>query len=190
MDPLTNVYNRRAGIKKLENLMNRSWLTQDQFGVCMIDVNGLKEVNDQLGHDYGDECIKIVADILKKSTREIDDVFRYGGDEFVIIANGVDYKDGQLIWNRIVKHIDDENSKNGYPFVISISHGMVISTEMKLLTVENMMALADERMYKEKRKVKKGLSVIRKGNDGFVHEHRVSTSEDHIKTYRSDHADA
>lgn len=162
MDPLTNVYNRRAGIKKTENLVTRSRRTQDRFGICMVDVNGLKEVNDQLGHAYGDECIKLVADILKKSIRETDDIFRYGGDEFVIIVNGVSDRDNQIIWKRIAKNIDDENSKHEHPFVISVSHGMVVSTEFENLTIKNMITLADERMYNEKREVKKNLSIIRK----------------------------
>ena len=162
IDPLTNVYNRRAGIKKIENLVNRSKRTQEHFGVCMVDVNGLKEVNDRLGHEYGNECIKIIVDILERSIRDTDDIFRYGGDEFVIIVNGVNYKDSRIIWNRIAKYIDDENSKNEHPFVISISHGMAVSTELKNLTIENIMKLADERMYNEKHELKKNLSIIRK----------------------------
>jgi len=122
----------------------------------------LKDVNDQLGHEYGDECIKIVVNLLKKSIRETDDIFRYGGDEFVVIIDGVNYEDSQIIWNRIVKNIEDENSENKHPFVISISHGVVVSTEFENPTIQNMMTLADERMYNEKREVKKNLSIIKK----------------------------
>ena len=84
-DALTKVLNRRAGMEKLNNLINLDDRSDSIGCLCFIDINGLKEVNDRLGHKSGDELITTTASIIKNMIREQDFLIRLGGDEFLII---------------------------------------------------------------------------------------------------------
>ena len=87
-DSLTGVYNRRAGFEKLSQLYKSSESKNSTISVCFIDINGLKEVNDALGHESGDELILSVIAGIKHNIRNNDFVARLGGDEFLIIFEG------------------------------------------------------------------------------------------------------
>ncbi|NLY85451.1 MAG: GGDEF domain-containing protein [Tissierellia bacterium] len=83
-DGLTKVYNRRSGIPKLSRMIS-SHDGYKVFSLCYIDINGLKKVNDELGHKYGDDLILTVVKVVKRNIREDDFVIRLGGDEFLIV---------------------------------------------------------------------------------------------------------
>lgn len=82
VDKLTGLGNRNNYIQTLEQLEK---IPPPNLGVVFIDLNGLKMVNDQLGHDAGDEYIKNLADVFRKHFRE-EDIYRIGGDEFVFLC--------------------------------------------------------------------------------------------------------
>ncbi|QIR15901.1 bifunctional diguanylate cyclase/phosphodiesterase [Shewanella aestuarii] len=87
IDGLTDLPNRRYFYEKLQSLLN---LPQQKFALIFIDLDGFKEVNDNLGHDYGDILLSQVAKRLKNCVRANDTVARLGGDEFTLIIEGVD----------------------------------------------------------------------------------------------------
>lgn len=92
-DSLTGVYRRE--------ILND--LKRESYAVCLIDINGLKEVNDSLGHDAGDEYIIEVVNIIQSLVKKDDIVVRYGGDEFLIIFNDVDSSNINSIKERLNK---------------------------------------------------------------------------------------
>jgi diguanylate cyclase (GGDEF)-like protein len=85
IDPLTNLYNRRRGEQRLAEEIARSRRHLTPLTVLMIDINGLKRVNDNLGHAAGDEMIKYFAERLERAIRGSDAAVRLGGDEFLVL---------------------------------------------------------------------------------------------------------
>ncbi len=160
-DALTGVYNRRAGISRLSHLFPADDRRSFTVSLCFIDVNGLKEVNDILGHKCGDELLKTVVDIIKSTVREEDFLVRMGGDEFLIVFNGIDTEKSEKVWLRIKDKYDKINSREDRPYLVSVSHGIVSNKDSKKSEIDNLIKMADEKMYEEKRTVKKGLEVIR-----------------------------
>lgn len=160
-DTLTNVYNRRAGLAKLNQLFQQKSNNNFVASLCFIDVNGLKQVNDNLGHQFGDELIKTVVDVIKSTIREKDFVARLGGDEFLIVFNGVDCDAAEEIWTRIKNSYDDINNKEDRLYLISVSHGIVSNKKLIKSEIDELIKIADEKMYAEKILIKKDLSIIK-----------------------------
>jgi diguanylate cyclase (GGDEF)-like protein len=159
-DQLTLVYNRRAGLAKLERLIDNTGRSSFQIGLCFIDINGLKKVNDTLGHKYGDELIVIVAECIKKVIREKDFIIRMGGDEFLIILLGANVNEAENIWSRIKACYDTINTEGDRDYLISVSHGVVVYDSNKDVELEALIKEADEKMYEEKRYIKKTLKEV------------------------------
>lgn len=86
-DPLTDLYNRRYLMMKLKEELLRSNRYQHPFSLVIIDLDGFKAINDQLGHEEGDRVLVMVAEALREQVRETDTVARIGGDEFVIVLS-------------------------------------------------------------------------------------------------------
>lgn len=161
-DSLTNIYNRRAGIDKLNMMFPSSERRHFMVSLCFIDINGLKEVNDTLGHMYGDELISTVADVIKEIIREHDFVMRLGGDEFLIVFNGIGIDIAESVWERIVKKYNKINEAEDRPYIISVSHGIIDYDNMQSYNIDDLISKADEKMYEEKQIIKKDLKVLRK----------------------------
>lgn len=87
-DPLTGIFNRRFFDKYFSNLIKTSF-DDDVAHLFFIDLDGFKGVNDNLGHQYGDLLLRSVAQRIKSCVRSVDNVCRFGGDEFVILIEGV-----------------------------------------------------------------------------------------------------
>jgi len=161
MDVMTQVYNRRAGLLKLENLQLCEESGLDVFSLCYIDVNGLKEVNDKLGHDCGDELLIKSLDIIKSQIRDEDFVVRLGGDEFLIVFVGVDETEAEKIWCRIKTSYDIINNEESNRYVIGISHGIVGVNRKQDCDIDALINIADVKMYTEKRVMKKNTKTVR-----------------------------
>ena len=160
-DPLTKTFNRRAGIIRLNDLFPADERRHFIVSLCFIDINGLKEVNDMLGHKLGDELIVSVAEVIKETIRTQDFLVRLGGDEFLIVFNGIDNEMAEIIWKRIVQNYEQINKEKNRPYIISVSHGIVDFDNNRKTHVDDLINAADEKMYNEKQTIKKGLNVIR-----------------------------
>lgn len=158
-DEMTGVYNRRAGFKKLAQIDASK--TSCTISICFVDINGLKEVNDSFGHDTGDELIKTVVFGIKENIRNDDFITRLGGDEFLIVFSGITKNEAEAIWDRIQKYYDEVNDKNDKKYIISASHGIETFFCNSQKKIDDIINNADERMYLEKKKIKKNLSVIK-----------------------------
>lgn len=144
-DALTDLYNR-AYINEIVEHQTQTV----PFTVFMFDVDRLKYVNDQYGHAEGDKLICGVASILAKSFREDDIVARIGGDEFVAILAGIDSEETETINSRIQLQIETHNSRiQNDHLKCNFSTGYATGDKPED-TLENVMKLADEQMYKDK----------------------------------------
>jgi len=161
-DPLTHAYSRLAGMTKLQSLYNDAKRIPDLiYSVCFIDVNGLKEINDTLGHKHGDDLIRTAIESIRKEIRQYDYVIRVGGDEFIIVLPNADTSQTKLAWDRIRNRIAVINATEQRPYFISLSHGIVDNHTDTGLTLEEMIGLADQRMYEEKQVIKQNFSSLR-----------------------------
>lgn len=161
-DALTKAYNRRAGVQMLNDMFRLSGGNKTMVSLCFIDVNGLKSVNDNLGHNLGDELIVTVAEVVKSTIRESDFLIRLGGDEFLIVLKNSDLQQSEMVWERIVKSFDHINETEDRSYIISVSHGIVDYSLESHSSVDNLINEADEKMYEEKQVIKRDLDVLRK----------------------------
>lgn len=161
-DVMTGVYNRRAGFEKLSHLYKNASINSAISSICFIDINGLKEVNDALGHEAGDELILSVIAAIKQNIRQHDFVARLGGDEFLIIFEGLDEFQAEQIWGRILMEYAKVNETENRDYVISVSHGIESFRCDASPYIDGIVNSADEKMYHEKRHLKKDLTVLRK----------------------------
>lgn len=160
-DTMTGIYNRRAGFEKLNKLYKEAVKENGKICICFIDINGLKQVNDVLGHAAGDELIKSVVQGIQASIRSTDIAVRLGGDEFLIILPDLGVDLAEQIWTRISAEYQRMNDTEGRDYLISVSHGI---DEFKFDSdeyIDTIINSADEKMYQEKRIMKQGLNVVR-----------------------------
>ena len=151
-DQLTGITNRRMGIKYLENQIERVKREDIPLTVSYIDVNGLKNINDNYGHTEGDYLLKNVAEIFTNNIRATDIVSRLGGDEFLIIFSDCNRKNACEIWERIEKGIEKWNNNINKPYKISLSYGFAQKKKGDGRTVEELIDRADKKMYEQKEK--------------------------------------
>lgn len=160
-DPLTKTLNRRAGYEKINNLLYLDERRKVLFSLCFIDVNGLKQVNDNLGHEYGDQLITTISHIIKSTIRDYDFIIRQGGDEFLIIFNGIGADQSEKVWKRIVAKFEEINEHNDRSYVISVSHGIIEYNNKDNTNIDELIQAADEKMYHEKKIMKEDFNVLR-----------------------------
>lgn len=160
-DAMTNAYNRRAGIEKLFDVYKSLSKVNCVMSVCFIDINGLKEVNDTLGHESGDELIITVTNTIRAHIRSDDFLIRLGGDEFLIAFQGIDETLAEAAWSRIVTAFDSINNTEQRRYLISVSHGIQVLNCTVNQILDNVLHEADAKMYEEKRQIKSALQIIR-----------------------------
>lgn len=148
-DALTDLTNRRAFFAQLELAIGRAEVGDEDFMVCYLDVNGFKRINDSFGHGVGDQALIDVATIMHATFRASDVVARLGGDEFAAIAFGVTAADAAELHNRLDGNVEEFNAFADRPYQLSLSAGIVEYTSS--MTVDALLQLADEAMYREKR---------------------------------------
>ena len=144
-DPLTGLYNRAYYENELQRLESGR---EYPVAILSADLDGLKLVNDILGHKEGDRIIKSCAQVLKKTLRKSDILARVGGDEFVLIMPRTDRAAGEMVMKRIRQGIENYNSAHsGLP--LSISLGLAVSKN-DALSLEETFKTADSLMYRDK----------------------------------------
>ena len=146
-DPLTGLYNRHYLKDYAMKACSRAKRHQGNLVLIFIDLDNFKHVNDTFGHEAGDEVLKKVSEIFREIFREYDIIVRYGGDEFIILIEDMKY-DKESIKNLLDKMVEriEENLKK---FNISASYGIAVAPK-ETNSFEELINLADERMYKQK----------------------------------------
>lgn len=161
-DPLTHAYSRQGGMYRLRSLFQTTRVSRLNLSICFIDINGLKEINDQLGHNYGDEMIKTAVNIIQSEIRNNDFLIRVGGDEFILVLAYVNSQQSETIWQRVKERMDLINENEDRPYLISLSHGIVDNQLDSSVSLDELISQADQKMYAEKQIIKKSFSSIRK----------------------------
>lgn len=108
-DPLTGLYNRRFLENRLQEEFSRSERQQQSFCIIMADLDSFKVYNDICGHLAGDNVLRKMADLMRRSAREMDIVTRYGGEEFCLILPGTGKKESVFVGERIRRTIEAES---------------------------------------------------------------------------------
>lgn len=159
-DVLTGLYNRRAGMSLLEKSCRDMMREHQPVTVCFVDVDGLKQVNDCLGHEKGDELLVCVAHALRQSIRQQDFVTRLGGDEFLIVFLRTEATAAEAAWQRVLAAFARLN-EGDRPYLVSASHGVsVIHPDVKPV-IDEVINAADKKMYLEKHSARMSLKVIK-----------------------------
>lgn len=151
-DPMTGVSNRRTGFMILEKELDLVSKKGMHLSVCFLDVDGLKKVNDTFGHEEGDCLINLITASIKSSIREIDVVSRMGGDEFLIIFPGCYESDVEKAIKRINDKLAVFDKKVLKPYKHSFSYGILEITVETKLSANDVIKVADEKMYQNKMK--------------------------------------
>ncbi len=153
LDPLTEVNNRLY----LDLVRQKLKKSKGPVSVLMIDIDDFKLINDTYGHLVGDIVLKIVAKTIKSNVKISDEVIRYGGEEFVVIAYRCDIKAGKRVAERLRREVENIRIK-GYPNIhLTVSIGVAChhSGEDLIITIEK----ADKAMYKAKKMGKNRVEV-------------------------------
>jgi diguanylate cyclase (GGDEF)-like protein len=153
-DALTGLRNRRAFNEFAEAQLRMATRANQPLALLYMDLDGLKPINDKLGHDVGDRALREFGLILGCHLRETDLIARLGGDEFCVLMSG-DEEDVQHALERLRMHVSNRNQYDmEQQFKLQFSVGIVYFDHTKHAKIEDMMKIADERMYEEKRKSK------------------------------------
>jgi diguanylate cyclase (GGDEF)-like protein len=146
-DPLTGLPNRQLFLQRLEWARSERLASRSGVAVVFIDMDGFKAVNDTHGHHAGDELLVAVARRLREAVRPSDDVARYGGDEFLVLAGAVDTVDDatQLAW-RLANTLRAPFRVDGQIVRVTASLGIAFSSNPQEDT-EELVRKADAAMY-------------------------------------------
>lgn len=150
IDFLTKTYNTRAysaeKIKRDDEIKNG---TAD-FAVAIFDINGLKKINDNMGHECGDLLITSAADVLKK-TFATNKIYRIGGDEFTVIIPGATEKSIELEFGLLDLELERKNNSLGIDVTLAMAKGYSIFDKEKDKEFKDVFVRADQNMYTDKK---------------------------------------
>lgn len=160
-DELTGLHNRRGFFVLAEQQLKLVHRMDTPCCLLFIDLDGLKQINDTLGHEEGDVAIIEAAQLLKQTCRESDIVARLGGDEFVVfVTSCLDKADN--LHDRLQSNIAHFNQENKHPYPLSMSVGIQYCMPNDSTSLEQLVAQADELMYVQKRSKKAQIAVASK----------------------------
>ncbi|MEP7040142.1 MAG: GGDEF domain-containing protein [Chloroflexota bacterium] len=149
-DPLTGLFNRGALFPTLEQEVQRTRRSTRGFCVLMIDLDGLKAINDSGGHLRGDEVLRAVGRAITGSIRTVDSAYRYGGDEFLVLLPETEFIGAYVVAEKIregVEQIGESLGTDQTPTSVSIG---LVSHPEDGSTTEELMVAADRAMYQAK----------------------------------------
>ena len=154
IDTVTNVFTRAFLHDLLAGEVSRAERTSRSLALIMCDLDNFKQVNDRYGHLMGDYVLSQIATILKSCVRGSDYIFRYGGDEFLILLPETDEQGGEIVRRRVKEKVAEWDATNRVGDVpVSVSLGLHLHVTGQ--SAEKDVAEADARMYAEKKAVKR-----------------------------------
>jgi diguanylate cyclase (GGDEF)-like protein len=157
-DEVTGLYNRRFFSIRLEEEVSRYRRFNHPVSVVLLDLDGFKAVNDELGHAAGDETLRGVADILLKHSRGINVICRYGGDEFAVLLVETSKAGARLYADRIRAVLPARAFSHGRR--VTASFGIASLPEDVAPAPDDLIQAADEALYAAKRAGKNRVSVL------------------------------
>lgn len=150
MDPLTGLCNRRGFMTLADQQIKAADRTNKKMSLLFIDIDGLKRINDTLGHEEGDRALMSAATILKQTFRESDVTARMGGDEFAVLA--VDAAENpEIVVKRLAWQIALHNALPDRRYEISMSIGTTVYDPQSPCSLDVLISRADTLMYEQKK---------------------------------------
>ena len=151
-DSLTGLYNRRCIMDKFDDMLSIAREHGKYIGVIMLDIDHFKMVNDTLGHQAGDEVLKEVSKILKENARDVDEVGRIGGEEFLVLCENSSMEVVKEVAERLRTKVEDkviyyENDKTTQ---VKISLGIYSCVADINISKEELIKIADDALYDAK----------------------------------------
>jgi diguanylate cyclase (GGDEF)-like protein/PAS domain S-box-containing protein len=157
-DELTRLNNRRGFLVLAEQHLRAAARSRKPFALLFADLNGLKRINDELGHELGDRAICDAADVLRSVFRDSDIIARLGGDEFVVLLTDTSQSTTPGPVERLREAIRAHNDRGGLTYRVSMSMGVSFYDPERPQSLQDLLAEADQRMYASKR-ARQGASV-------------------------------
>ena len=148
-DELTGVFNRRAYSDIVSKYEEQYKKDKTDFALYMIDLDDFKSVNDNHGHEYGNLVLQSLCKSLTLVASDNCVLFRYGGDEFVILHQIQDISEAEEMQKKIMKAIDAPRNIDGLKFSVKASVGFALYSETQYLS--SLIECADKRMYEMKK---------------------------------------
>jgi diguanylate cyclase (GGDEF)-like protein len=149
-DALTGVFNRGGFMKYGEKTILETIAKGEGGGVVYGDMDRLKKINDELGHDMGDLAIQAEVSVLKEVLCKSCVIGRLGGDEFAIVAPGLDSERFKILSQKLESASENYNKTSGQPFNLSISIGVAFFSKENS-NLHTLLKEADEKQYEQKR---------------------------------------
>jgi diguanylate cyclase (GGDEF)-like protein len=153
-DPLTGLGNRLQMMETLDALQARAERYGHPYALALCDLDRFKAFNDALGHVEGDGALKAVARILTETVRGTDSVYRYGGEELLIVLPEQTIDSAELAGERLRRAVESAglvHSNNPPHGVVTLSIGIAAYTGGRACTIDAMIAEADAALYEAKR---------------------------------------
>ncbi len=153
LDSLTKLYNHRTILNRLEAELIRAKRYGSSLSCLMIDVDHFKIINDEYGHQKGDQVIRRVANTLRQSVRQVDVIGRYGGDEFLVILPETKAQNAKVAATRIqaVFELKKFQVRSDQSILIALSIGISGYPDKQVKEVKDLIAKADKAMYAAKK---------------------------------------
>ena len=161
IDNLTGLYNRRGYELNFKRYYKDCLESDSCLAVFVLDMDNLKYVNDNYGHEEGDYCLRTIGDAMKEAAQNDEICIRSGGDEFVILAKNYDDKKAEKLCTTIKESIKNKCINDKKPFIVSVSIGCHLQVPPKVTEdgmntmLEAFLKKADALMYVEKKEHKK-----------------------------------
>jgi diguanylate cyclase (GGDEF)-like protein len=150
-DELTGLLNRRGFTTLAQQQMRLAMRTRNRLWLLFADLDGLKVINDRLGHEAGDRALSEVARLLRTAPfREADIVARLGGDEFAVLATEISRADGATLGQRFQNALTRANETPGREWELAVSIGVALFDPERPQALEDLIHEADRRMYEAK----------------------------------------
>ena len=148
-DPLTKLFNRRHFEEEFEREFKRAKRYKNDLSIAIVDIDFFKKINDTYGHSCGDFVLKEVAYLMNQNFRQTDTIYRYGGEEFVVILTETPAETAHIPMERLRKKIENHNFHfNNKNIKVTISTGISSKTDCE--SIFEMFDDADKALYKAK----------------------------------------
>ncbi|MDU8419654.1 bifunctional diguanylate cyclase/phosphodiesterase [Pseudomonas syringae] len=158
-DPLTNLINRRGFNQIFAEKLQEHTFNKGMLAVMFLDIDHFKRINDSLGHDAGDELLKVIAERIRSATRTQDVVARFGGDEFCILLSIPDYEEARHLAHRVMQKMKETIALAGRRMVMTTSIGIAVFPRDGE-TCDELLKHADLALYQSKDKGRNGVNFF------------------------------
>ena len=150
-DELTGISNRRGFEMLAQKALAVCQRSGQAASVAVIDLDGLKAINDEMGHHEGDAAIKAFGELLVETFRDSDVVARVGGDEFYAFFSGTDEAQSDVAIARLTECVEAFNERGHTNFALRYSSGIAACSDETAFDLRRALQEADARMYAQKR---------------------------------------